>query len=962
VIRSTFLVALIFAVCAACCPDGTARQSYSWADVKDKPWQKLPELTRDDLVARTGFSELQIVDKRTHFALVPGTKNAFGPVHEYHPTDKGNWAVYGPDYRSYVPYVVENAEQDVGINNYLNLRGNLPNLPQGEMFCMLRYGTAEKTNGLSFPRDLLFVRKRYMDDIDKHIQPGPRYLARLLNQPKLADSIVGWCRGMGENLVVIDTCLGTAPRYDDVETNQWVRRYQSDPEPKHLDKERKWVGETDAKDDVIGDYKIREFSDGKFYLKKIMIGKKEFWYVDSDLDLLKKNWPFVEKIGDLKASDLQTEGWAPYLEITHNCEKLNELIKDDETVGEITARWVDFLGSCKYYWADTWGWNPLDYMLDSERFDCDSAGKMVMASLRLKGIPASVAFQPSHGWCECYLPGTGFAMGIDMTAGNSKIFRQTDELLAYQFDKGVLDTPQVVEDCAIDDAHTETGNGPSEWGTVFMQSDPDWYMIGPFDYPDEKSYDLVYPPEKEQIIGKSYPGKGGVTCTWQRPFEGEKHGCPRFDMVDSLAKVEWYIAYALGYYYSPRKQDGQMRIGTDDTGKVWLNDKLIYTCKIHRGVSVDDDIVPITLEEGWNKFLIKIGQGVGGAGFMVRFTDADANSLPGLKFTCEPWGIDPGYASIYITQPTEFVPVEGKQKVVVEVLRGNVEKAEARFCAAGFEGLAYVQLTKGDDGKFTGEIDAAGCPGEGAAIEVRAWGADGRMTVAAKPMHLMETGGCMVDGEGFIRDWLLLGPYTNEKDSPAFDVEYVEPEKVEFIVGEPAEKGAGGSDVVAADGQSEGANPRGQPIELQSGGVGEGAAPLDGGMAWKSMPPNKYANLVSYRLPYVNFVSMFDKNEWVFTYAGTYVYSPEQQAVKLCVGSDDQVKAWLNGKSVMANDVARGAAKDQDMVSVTLNKGWNKLLVKVCQGYGGWGMYVRFTDAAGQPIRNLRISPEKPEQ
>ena len=919
--RSTAVLLAICVVLACACSVWAADQPtyakgtyYSWDKVKNHPWEKLPALTNTDLKDITGYSELIIQDDHDSFSLQPGTKNAFGPVHEYHPTEKGNWAVYGPDYRAYTPYPADKPEQDVGVNCYMNLRSGLANLPFGEMFCFLRYGTSEKTSGFSFPRDLVFVRKAYMDHLNDGIQPGPRYIANIFKQPKLTDSIVGYYKGMAGNYVVIDTCLGTAPRFENAESDLWVRRYQQDVQPKHLAKDRKWVKEENANDPTIGDYTVREFSDGKFYLKKVTIGKKDFQYVENDLDTLKKNLPTVEKLGQLKASDLQTAGWEPYLSITHDCKKLNELIKDDVTLDQVIARWQEFLYSCKYYWADSWGWNPLDYMLDTERYDCDSAGKMVMSSLRLKGFPASVAFQPGHGWCECYLAGTGFAMGIDMTAGNSKIFRQTNEMLGYQFDKGVLDTPQVVEDCAMDDAHSETGDGPSEYGKVFMSMNPDWYVIGPFDYPDEHSYDLSYPPEKEQIIGKTYTGKNGAQCVWTRPFRSEKAGCVRLDMVDQFAKEEWYIFYALGFYYSPVERNCQMRIGTDDTSKVWINDKLVQTCKVHRGIVVDNDIVPVTLKEGWNKVVVKIGQGTGGVGFLVRFTDDKGVTLPDLQYTCEPWGIDPSYPNIAIKEPDGGKALDGKQKVVAQVAKGDVTKVEARFSTGDDKGsLPWNEMKKNDDGTYSVEIDPVGVP-ERAEVEVCAYSRDGRMTITREPVHV-KTSGLAPDTQGLIHDWLLFGPYPNPKDGSGFDKEYVDPATVDFT---------------------------------EAGG-------------WKSIPPNKYSNLVSYRSPYLNFTTCFDQTEWVFAYAGTYVYSAAAQNVKLAIGSDDGMKAWMNGKLVAAHDIGRGAALDQDLTSVALNAGWNKLLIKVTQGVGGWGLYARFLDDKGNPVHNLKVSATKPQ-
>jgi len=71
----------------------------------------------------------------------------------------------------------------------------------------------------------------------------------------------------------------------------------------------------------------------------------------------------------------------------------------------------------------------------------------------------------------------------------------------------------------------------------------------------------------------------------------------------------------------------------------------------------------------------------------------------------------------------------------------------------------------------------------------------------------------------------------------------------------------------------------------------------------------------------------------------------EFQATQACslevgLGSDDTLSVWLNGKQLLAKDVYRGAAPDQDLVVLPVQPGSNQLLLKVCQGTGDWRFYV----------------------
>lgn len=83
-------------------------------------------------------------------------------------------------------------------------------------------------------------------------------------------------------------------------------------------------------------------------------------------------------------------------------------------------------------------------------------------------------------------------------------------------------------------------------------------------------------------------------------------------------------------------------------------------------------------------------------------------------------------------------------------------------------------------------------------------------------------------------------------------------------------------------------------------------------------------------------------------YGFVYVFSPDRREALMLLGSDDGVRVWLNDELVHTNPAYRGAYPDQDRIPVTLEKGWNTLLIKILQGGGGWGYYVRFVDPGGQ--------------
>jgi hypothetical protein len=99
---------------------------------------------------------------------------------------------------------------------------------------------------------------------------------------------------------------------------------------------------------------------------------------------------------------------------------------------------------------------------------------------------------------------------------------------------------------------------------------------------------------------------------------------------------------------------------------------------------------------------------------------------------------------------------------------------------------------------------------------------------------------------------------------------------------------------------------------------------------------------------YIRLTELVQPNEQAVIYALGYVFAPDDTQTHMLLGSDDGVRIWINDELVHSNPAYRGAYPDQDKVRVNLKKGWNKVLLKVLQGAGGWGYYFRFADPAGR--------------
>ena len=105
---------------------------------------------------------------------------------------------------------------------------------------------------------------------------------------------------------------------------------------------------------------------------------------------------------------------------------------------------------------------------------------------------------------------------------------------------------------------------------------------------------------------------------------------------------------------------------------------------------------------------------------------------------------------------------------------------------------------------------------------------------------------------------------------------------------------------------------------------------------------------------------------WSVAYAVCYIESEADQSnLTMRVGSDDQSRIYLNGKDIYWCEASRGYLPDQDVVAgMALKAGLNVLVFKVVNETGDWLGSIRFTDAAGQPLKGIRVTldPGKPDQ
>ncbi|MCC7491478.1 MAG: ThuA domain-containing protein [Fimbriimonadaceae bacterium] len=153
-----------------------------------------------------------------------------------------------------------------------------------------------------------------------------------------------------------------------------------------------------------------------------------------------------------------------------------------------------------------------------------------------------------------------------------------------------------------------------------------WKVIGPFANPNgQDAHDTAYGPETSTDPTAEFDGaKGKVTWKDADAPNG------RLNLRQAIANGDNFAGYAACTIVAPAALTCELRIGSDDGAKAWLNGQLIYNRKAFRGLVVDDERVTINLQPGPNRLLVKVLQGAGDWLLTARLARAEGG-LEGLK-------------------------------------------------------------------------------------------------------------------------------------------------------------------------------------------------------------------------------------------------------------------------------------------------------------------------------------------
>jgi hypothetical protein len=160
-----------------------------------------------------------------------------------------------------------------------------------------------------------------------------------------------------------------------------------------------------------------------------------------------------------------------------------------------------------------------------------------------------------------------------------------------------------------------------------------WLLAAPFDNTNDIGFGVAYPPEQGVDPKAVYEGKKGSKVRWISHTTRDAYGV--VDLNKALGKQQGVVAYAYAVIDAPAARRIQIRAGSTNGIKIFLNgEEVFHRDEYHHGMDVDQFIVDASLKAGRNELLLKVCQNeqkedwAQNWRFQVRLCDAVGAAIP----------------------------------------------------------------------------------------------------------------------------------------------------------------------------------------------------------------------------------------------------------------------------------------------------------------------------------------------
>lgn len=152
-----------------------------------------------------------------------------------------------------------------------------------------------------------------------------------------------------------------------------------------------------------------------------------------------------------------------------------------------------------------------------------------------------------------------------------------------------------------------------------------WYFVGPFPWIVSEGFTGAFIGEPNVTLDATYPA-GDQVLQWHAADSQDAAGM--YDLFGVLGKVEQSVGFAHTRIEVAEGGPAQIRAGSDDGLRVWVNGASVLEKDVDRGYDLDQDVADITLQTGTNTLLVQITQRAGGWVFGCRITRPDGTPYP----------------------------------------------------------------------------------------------------------------------------------------------------------------------------------------------------------------------------------------------------------------------------------------------------------------------------------------------
>jgi hypothetical protein len=178
------------------------------------------------------------------------------------------------------------------------------------------------------------------------------------------------------------------------------------------------------------------------------------------------------------------------------------------------------------------------------------------------------------------------------------------------------------------DLTAQTAGAPK---IVTTPAPTEWLVAGPFG----SNLNTDDSPVSSIELGTDLKGKSG-SVRWKTVSPEVKGTHVVFDLAKSGASISSSSTYVAVHVKVPAAMDAKLMVGSHDGCRIWVNGKDVHKKDAKRALKIDEDSVPVKLDAGWNRILVKVYSSDASGALSFRVADTGKRPIDGLEYS--PYG------------------------------------------------------------------------------------------------------------------------------------------------------------------------------------------------------------------------------------------------------------------------------------------------------------------------------------